>query len=188
MNNFADFCSLGRIPGFTITNKLDAELIIRSNMVSPGFRIIAVSQRLFKEELIIPNKPVYCDNNLTLFQYAAGKNATIICFNFSFPQGLAIHNALKKAGINTSLFNVNSPTPINWSKVIADAKKTEKLLILDDSKSQNLSCHSLLSDAETKVRLKKKLVLVKKFDGEWLIPNADQLEINIRSIIRRLQL
>ena len=52
LNNFGDFCSIARIPGFTITNKSDAEKIIDKYLVHPGFRIMGVSQRLFKEEMM----------------------------------------------------------------------------------------------------------------------------------------
>ena len=50
-NNFADFCSISRTKGYTITNKIDAERIISSKLVSSGFRIIAISQRMFKDEI-----------------------------------------------------------------------------------------------------------------------------------------
>src|SRR3989344_2221221 len=52
LNNFGDFCSIARIPGFTITNKADAEDVINTHLVSPGFRIIGVSQRLFGQEIL----------------------------------------------------------------------------------------------------------------------------------------
>src|ERR1700687_5796721 len=38
LNNLPDFCSIARIPGFSITNKWDAEKIISKELVSPGCR------------------------------------------------------------------------------------------------------------------------------------------------------
>src|SRR3989344_5081188 len=51
-NNFADFCSIARIDGYAVTNKHDAEKIIGAHFGKPGFRIISVSQRMYKEEII----------------------------------------------------------------------------------------------------------------------------------------
>ena len=51
-NNLGDFCSISRILGYTITNKIDAEKIIQNKLVSTGFRMITVSQRLFNKEII----------------------------------------------------------------------------------------------------------------------------------------
>lgn len=186
LNNFADISSLARIDGFTITNKWDAEAIIPTKMVSPGFRIIAVSQRLFKEELIVPNAPLYRNDDLTLFQYDNGEDATIVCFNFSLPQGWALRNAMREKGMNPSLFNVNSPTPITWEKILESLKATRKLVLLDDSKSQNLPAFSLLAEVGAAGELKKRLVLVRKLGEGWFTPNADQLEIDVRRIAQEL--
>ena len=86
-NNFADFCSISRTKGYTITNKIDAERIISSKLVSSGFRIIAISQRMFKDEIIIPEELIYVNEENDVFQYDAGSDVTIVCFNFSFPHG-----------------------------------------------------------------------------------------------------
>ena len=45
-NNLGDMCSTARIKGYTVTNLFDTEKIISTQLVSPGFRIIGVSQRL----------------------------------------------------------------------------------------------------------------------------------------------
>ena len=122
LNNFGDFCSMARIPGFTITNKVDAEEIINAHLVSPGFRIIGVSQRLFGQEILDVGKS-YSNNEKTLFQYAEGDKATVVCFNLAFPYGLELHNKLKEKGIDSSLFSVNAVTPIEWSRIIENVKR-----------------------------------------------------------------
>src|SRR5208283_4357065 len=84
LNSFADFCSIARVPGFAMTNKVDAEQILNSELVSPGFRLLGVSQRLFKTEII--DLPIFFANqDCSIFQYSSGKDATVVCFNFSFP-------------------------------------------------------------------------------------------------------
>ena len=135
INNFADFCSIARIPGYTITNKIDAEKIISSKLISSGFRILSVSQRLFKEEIISPDELVYTNDDNSIFQYTQGNDVTVVCFNFSFPNGWNLYNDLKKLGMSVSLFNVNSTTPpirteggIDWYKLISYINISKKSL------------------------------------------------------------
>ena len=45
-NNLSDFCAISKIHGYTVTNKYDAKYILNHFLVSPGFRIIGISQRL----------------------------------------------------------------------------------------------------------------------------------------------
>ncbi len=178
-NNFGDLCSIARISGFTITNKADADEIINTYLISPGFRIIAIPQRLFGQE-ILDIKPVFVNNDKTLFQYKKGKKATIVCFNCSLPYGL-------KIPVDASLFSVNSVTPINWDKIIEDVKKTKNLVVIDDSKSENLSCDNFLVAVLEKCKLNKKIVIKRNIKGNnWLFPNLDELEINYDQIVKNL--
>ena len=185
LNNFGDFCSIARVPGFTITNKEDIKQIIKSQLITPGFRIIGVSQRLFKTELLNVEK-IYSSKESTLFQYTEGNDVTIVCFNFSFPYGFELYNKLKKKGIASSLFSVNAVTPIKWGKIIEDLAKTKRLVVIDDSKSKNLSCYNFLMDAYDKCQINNKIIIKKDFSKDWLSPNLDQLEINYDGIIDKL--
>lgn len=186
-NNFADFCSIGRVKGYTITNKIDAEKIIPSKLISPGFRIIAISQRMFKDEIIIPKKLIYVNDENDVFQYDVGSDVTVVCFNFSFPYGQQIVDILKDNNLKCSFFNVNSPTPTNWTKIIDDVSKTKKIIIIDDSKSENLSFHALLTDISDRVVLDKKIILQKNLDNtQWLNPTDDQMDINFQQIVSDL--
>lgn len=185
LNNFGDFCSMAKVPGFTITNKSDAEQIISRYMVSPGFRIIGFSQRLFQKDLIDIEK-IYSNKDGTLFKYTEGRDSTIVCFNFSFQYGLNLYNKLIETGFNSSLFSVNSVTPINWSEIIEDVKKTKNIVIIDDSKSENLSCDNLLSRVLSECRIEKNIILKRKFSDDWLWPNPDELMINYSDVINKL--
>jgi len=186
-NNFADFCSIGRVKGYTITNKIDAEKIISSKLIFPGFRIIAISQRMFKDEIIDPQELIYVNDENDVFQYNAGKDVTIVCFNFSFPYGQQIMDILKENNLKCSFFNVNSPTPTNWIKIVDDVSKTKKIIILDDSKSENLNYHALLTDISNKVVLDKKIIIKRNLDNtEWLNPIDDQMDINFQQVVNDL--
>ena len=185
LNNFGDFCSIARVPGFTTTNKQDVEQIMKSQLISPGFRIIGVSQRLFKTELLDIEK-IYSNKEDTLFQYTDGNDATIVCFNFSLPYGLELHNKLKEKGFNSSLFSVNAVTPIKWDEIIKNLSKTKKLVVIDDSKSENLSYDNFLLNAYDKCQIDSKIIIKKDFSKDWLAPNLDQLEINYDEVVEEL--
>lgn len=185
LNNFGDFCSLARVSGFAITNKVDGEKIINSQLVSPGFRIIGVSQRLFKEEILEPGK-IYSNDENTVFQYTEGKNATVACFNFSFPYGWKLYKKAKEKGIDISLFSVNSPTPTKWDEIIKNVKETKNLVVIDDSKSENLSCYVLINDILNKCLLVNNIFVKRELKDDWLNPNPDNLEINYEEIIEKL--
>lgn len=185
LNNFADICSLARVPGFAITNKVDAEAIINSELFKPGFRIIGISQRLFGEQILEPEK-IYSNDNNTVFQYTEGVDATIACFNFSLPYGLELQNKLRDKGKSVSLFSVNALTKTDWSKIIKSVQKIKNLIVIDDSKSENLSCYAFLNDASEKCELKNKIIITKDMSGDWLSPNADKLEINYDEIANRI--
>jgi pyruvate/2-oxoglutarate/acetoin dehydrogenase E1 component len=186
-NNLGDFCSIARIEGYTITNKLDAEKIIDSKLISPGFRIIGVSQRLFQTELIEPKNLIFVSDDCSVFQYTEGEDVTIVCFNFSFPNGYELSQKLKQNNINSSLFNVNSPTFANWTKIIENVKKTKKIIIIDDSKSVNLNYNSLLSKMCGQINLNKKIILTRNLSNNWLNPIDDQMEIDYNSIIETIK-
>lgn len=186
LNNFADFCSIARISGYTLTNKIDAEEIISNKMISSGFRIIGVSQRMFKEELIAPEKIIYKNEDLTFFQYEDGKDATIVSFNFSFPQAWAIKKSMDEKGLKSSLFNVNAMTPVNWERIIQNVNETKKLIVLDDSKSENLPLYSLVAEAGRKSKPEKVIILKRELDENWLTPNSDYLEVDSQKVISAL--
>jgi len=186
LNNFADFCSIARIPGYTITNKIDAEKIISSKLISPGFRILSISQRLFKEEIISPDELVYTNDDNSIFQYTQGNDVTVVCFNFSFPNGWDLHNKLKKLGMNVSLFNVNSPTPSDWEKIIADVNISKKLIVIDDSKSENVACNSLIEQIQNELILKKKIVIKRILSEDWVNPVSDIMIIDSENIYNEL--
>lgn len=186
LNNLPDFCSIARIPGFSITNKWDAERIISKELVSPGFRIITVSQRLFKEELLSPEEVYYSNNDNTIFQYSVGKDITIVCFNFSFPYGWNLYQELKKNNIDASIFNVTSAIPANWNHIVENVQNSRKLIIIDDTKSYNLACDALVTDICGTCDLKKKIIIKRQISHDWLNPIPDMMEFDPIRIMNEL--
>jgi pyruvate/2-oxoglutarate/acetoin dehydrogenase E1 component len=186
LNNFHDFCSFARVPGYTMTNKHDAEVIIGRHLVAPGFRIIGVSQRLWRSELLVNPEPVTHDPEGEIFQYSEGDDVTVACFNLSFPQGQAFCTDLKKHGLSASLFSVNAMLPVDWKRILQSARRTRKLLVLDDSKSVNTCCQHLVIAAHQELKLEKLLFLTRNKTDEALSPNADEFVLDHPSVMAQL--
>ena len=126
------------------------------------------------------------NDDLTVFQYDDGDMVTIACFNFSFPQGYELSKELKKDKISSSLFNVNSPVETDWSKIIESAVKTKKLIVIDDSKSKNLACDSLITEITNQCKLNKIIILKREISEEWLNPNLEEMVIDYQKITSQL--
>lgn len=186
LNNFGDFCSIARISGYTVTNKQDADYIIGSHLVSPGFRIIGVSQRLFNNDILDNKKTIVPNNGGEICQYYSGENATIVCFNFSFPQGFKIYNELRVKGLNSSLFSVNAVVSVDWTPIIDSIKITKKLIILDDSKCVNRSCYSLIANAYENCFVDVVLLFARDCTDELLCPNPEEFIVSTDVILKRL--
>lgn len=184
LNNLGDFCSLAHIDAFTVTNKTDIEEILSTKLIAPGFRIIAASPRLYKTEIINPGKPVYRSDSLDLYQYSRGNDTTIVCFNLAFPHGFALNEEIKRQGGGADLFNVISPNPIDWRRIIGSVERTRKIVIIDDSKSLNHSFYSLLSAVKSVIKLKKEMVIERHFSERWLTPHPDQLVVEYERITK----
>lgn len=182
LNNLADFCSIARIPGYTVTNKIDAQEIINKYLIAPGFRIIGISQRLFKTEIIdVPC--VHMNEDRSVFQYTKGTDVSIVCFNLSLPHGLEIHRRMAEKDVQASVFSINAAMPIPWNEIMADVQVTKQVIIIDDLKSVNAPWQGLLNALYAQGAMKKHLVIQRSFEGYWCRPHHDQLEMDYDKVI-----
>jgi len=184
LNNLGDFCSIANIEGYSFTNKKDTETIIRRHLVNPGFRILGVSQRLLKQDIlnldIIEN-----DENGNYFKYMEGDHATIVCFNNTLPYGLEINKKMLQNGKSTSLFSVNIYSEFDFSTIIKDVYRTRNILILDDSKSSNQLCDKFLNRVNENCELERQLIIRRKLEDYWFYPNSDELKINYQEVVQQ---
>ena len=181
LNNFSDFCSIANIDGYSFTNKLDASKIINDHLIAPGFRIIGVSQRLMKME-VIDLKVIESDNHGKFFKYFDGKDLTIVCFNYSLPYGLEVHKYFSEKDKSVSLYSVNTYTEFDFKKIISDVNKTNNLLVLDDSKSGNQLCEKFVAKVYEQGTPNKHIVYRRKIEDGWFYPNSDELKINYEEL------
>ncbi len=186
LNNFADFCSIARIPGFAITNRADADYLIPKHLVQPGFRILGVSQRLKKEDIMDPGTPLGIAENGAIFHYTEGSDVTLVSFNFSFPQASHLRRTLEEKGIGVAHFNVNSALAIDWVPIQESVSKTKKIVVVDDSKSVHIPADALLAHICAEAQLERKVVIKRALGDNWLCPTSDIFEIDEAAVVRAL--
>lgn len=145
-NALGDLCSMARVPGYTLTSRQQAEHVLSTQLAAPGFRFVTLSQRLFGTELLdLPC--LWRTEDGGLFQHFAGEGATIVSFNFSLPQALAVRDSFHEAGFEPDLFTASYVHPLGWDAVLASVARTGRLVVLDDSKSVHTPGHELLAAA-----------------------------------------
>jgi len=191
LNALADFSSLADIAVFSVSNGPDAEAIIDAHMVAPGFRIIAVSQRLFSSG-ISPAKAdfstVGTGTEASMLRHETGDHATIAAFNFAYPQAAAIHRQIQEKGLTASLFSIAGLPVADWLPMLADAKRTGRLILIDDSRSRNRAADGLcaaIAEAGIACRIAR---LYRTIDEQDIRPHADRFSIDFEELCRTIDL
>ena len=186
LNNISDFCAISDCEGYTISTKQEAVHVISQNFTRPGFRIICVSQRLLNSEILDLNSHKV-NSKGTVIKYFQGLHITIACFNFSIPQGHALSKELNLSGIMASLFNVIAGHLSNYSSIIDDAKKTGRLLILDDSKSI-MSTSNFLEAEAVKSGIKYVRLIKRGLSEKSYRPSDEIFSVDTQDIIQHIRL
>jgi pyruvate/2-oxoglutarate/acetoin dehydrogenase E1 component len=185
LNNLSEIASVTRLPCYTITNYDDADTILTHHLVQPGVRIIAVSQRLFRTPVSAQNDFERVTDDASILRYGQGNDATIACFNFSLPQGVALTADLTSRGLSADVYSVNAVHVVDYETILASAKRTGKLIVLDDSKSTNRTSHHLLLAAASAGDSVNTFYAGRAVDDTLLRPNADVFEVDTGAVCRK---
>jgi pyruvate/2-oxoglutarate/acetoin dehydrogenase E1 component len=185
-NNFHDLCSIARVKGFTVSNKTEADHLFANQLMKPGFRIIALSQRLGKHDIIENKPPVGIFGNGEIFHYRDGKDVTVVSSNFSYPQADQLVETLLKKGIQASHFNISSGLIDDLDPVMRDIALTKKLIVIDDSKSIHTPVDQVLAQI-CGMDIQKKIVLKRQLKEDWLHPVSDIFEIDESAVLDELK-
>jgi pyruvate dehydrogenase E1 component beta subunit len=181
LNNFADYSSIARIPCYSLTTRCDIDAILESRISAPGFRMIGVSSRMAKTELRQPTC-LFKSDDCALFQYAEGRDVTIVCFNFSVTEGFALHGHFDKAGFSASLFSANYVPDANWAPIFRSVGETRRLVVMDDSKSVNIPAYKLIASLHQTGLNFKSLVVAHNTEVEFGL-SPDRYLVNYEAII-----
>ena len=183
LNNLPDFCSISRIPGYTITSKTDAERIISRHLVASGVRLIGVSQRIWRDDIIVPGgSESVVDEVNEVVRYGDGDDLTVVALNFALPQALETMTAAKERGLNASLFTVAATMPTNWDAIVDHVGKSGRMIVLDDVKSLNRPSDRLLLDVAVRQKDAKVHAIRRTPDDSWVKPSADRLEFDLEIV------
>lgn len=136
LNSAGDFASIANVPVYCLNGAADASLVVGQWFVRPGFRVICVSQRQFGLPPL-PHKALAASKDGSLFQYASGEDATIVCFNFALRQGISVAERLRLEGLGADLFHANFVPGLDPQLVAESFARTGKLVVIDDSKTLN---------------------------------------------------
>lgn len=183
-NSFGDFCSMARIPCFSLTNGTDTRAVLETQLAAPGFRMIGLSSRLCRTEFLqLP--PVYAAPDCSIFQYTDGRDATIVCYNFALAEGHRLQQNLKAQGLSASLFSVNYVPHPDLDPICRNVATTRKLVIMDDSKSVHLPAYELVAACTQRVPALQWHVVRRDSEIAFHIC-ADQMTIDLDSLANRV--
>jgi len=189
LNNLPDLCSISRISGYTITCKTDADRIIGRYLISPGVRMIGVSQRLFNNSAIEPSGPqTIVDEQNEIVRYGNGDNLTVVSLNFATPEAMMLIEEVTLRGINASLFVVTATMPTCWEVVVDHSIISGKIVLFDDTKSLNRPSDRLLLDIELRQKDIRVVAVRRTFNDSWAQPSADRLEFDLDTILGNMDL
>ncbi len=182
-DSYGDFCSIARIPCYTLNNNRDAEDILDMQLAVPGFRMIALSSRLCRTEFLQLEK-VYRSDDCSVFQYTEGADATIVGFNFAFHEGHLLFQKMQERGLSAELFSANYVPEPSWDRIIESVARTRRLVVLDDSKSVHLPCYQLL-DAIHEAGISFRRVIVTRKQVDFGMTD-DKFPVDYEGIVSQL--
>ena len=134
LNNAGDFASLANIPVYCLNGAGDAAQVVARHCVSPGFRFICVSQRLFGQPVL--DAPIeWCSDDGAVFRYRSGEHATVVGSNFTLREALRIDAGLGGAGLSSDVFHLNYVPGADLGPIVESCRRSGKLLLVDDSKT-----------------------------------------------------
>jgi hypothetical protein len=180
-----EICSMSGASGFLLQENADAKKIVEEEMSKPGFRFIALSQRMANDEVseteIISASP---DNSV--IQFAQGNDATIGCFGYSLVHGKSLVTEIRDLGRTASLFTVNYVRDPKWEIAIKAASASEKLLIIDDTRGATSLAFRFLADA-LEFDPQIKFQIVRNRENQSTSVSDENFELDLGEILKRVK-
>ena len=186
LNNLADFSSISHVPAFAIAGQAEAEAVIDRHVAAPGFRILGVSQRLFRTPIAGYGTPEAFGGDKGVLRHVAGHDATIASFNLAFPQAVELHRGLAERGLDASLYSVPATMPEATDVILDDVARTGRLVVIDDSKSVNVPAHAIVAAARARAPGVHVMEVFRGWTPESAAPNADQMTIDVARLVTEL--
>ena len=180
-----EICSMSGASGFLLQENADAKKVVVAEMSKPGFRFIALSQRMANDEVseteIISASP---DNSV--LQFAQGNDATIVCFGYTLVHGKSLISGIRELGRTASLFTVNYVRDANWSIAIKAASASQKLLIIDDTRGATSLAFRFLADA-LEFDPQIKFQIVRNRENQSTSVSDENFKLDLGEILKRIK-
>jgi DNA-binding PucR family transcriptional regulator len=170
--------------GFLLQENADAKKVVEDEMSKPGFRFIALSQRMANDEVseteIISASP---DNSV--IQFAQGNDATVVCFGYSLVHGKSLVSEIRDLGRTASLFTVNYVRDANWGIAIKAASASQKLVVIDDTRGATSLAFRFLADV---LEFDKNVVftIVRSRENLLTTVSDEKFEFKIETVIAQV--
>ena len=144
LNAGGDFSSIANLPVYCLNEFADIREIISSEILNPGFRILTISQRAIPNSVEM-DKFKSISSDKSIFHYLDGDLFTMVCVNFSLNRYSSRIQNIYKSNIRFDLFHINFLPGQNYEMILESVRKTKKLIIIDDSKSNIKLADNLVS-------------------------------------------
>lgn len=184
LNNFADICALTRTTGYTLSSRQEADHILPEQIGTQGFRMIGVSQRMFRSDAVdLPNAQLI-ESEANLFKYREGDDLAIIACNFALPYALSLADELQEtAGMKSNVISVPR-VDIDESKELQNlAKSAKRAVIIDDSHCRYGTGQAIAASLQ---RASIEVVLIDRTDAKRDVsPNSDTFTVDANAVLQR---
>lgn len=180
----AEMASLSGGSAFLLQELADANEIVSHEFSSPGFRFIAVSQKMASWP-VRESPLIECSPDHSVFQFASGTDVTIVCFGFSLHEGWSLLNCINERGRSASLFSVNYLLDPQWSLAIDDAIRNKQLVVLDDTRSSSSQAFHFLTDV-LEVERDLKFQVIRSNEASSTAVSEELFSIDVQDIVSGL--
>jgi hypothetical protein len=182
LNNLSDFCSLADIDTFTINTKQDAETMI-PRLKESGFRIVALSQRLFAQEMLDIEDSKILSKDMIHYLPCPKGDVLIVSMNFTVPSAYRLSKELKEHyGWTSTIVGVQNSLPKSFSELDDLLNRYDKVVILEDSRSINKSSHRLQLYIAQQYRNTTVYIQERSATIEDIVPNPDVYTVSTETV------
>ena len=185
LNAGADLSSIANLPVYCLNEIADIKDVISSEILKPGFRILTISQRAIPNSVNMDTS-ISMSSDKGIFHYLIGDLFTMVCVNFSLNRySLRIQN-IYESNIRFDLFHINYLPGQNYEMILESVRKTKKLIIVDDGKSNTKLADNLVTMLIS-LNIRFDLINLHREtlkDNEYAVCN-DQPDINFEKIINK---
>jgi pyruvate/2-oxoglutarate/acetoin dehydrogenase E1 component len=187
-NGLADICSLADADGFCVSDADHAGVLFDRHLLTPGFRLMSVSQRLFRSPVPdqVPER-IAIGGAGDIVRYGPQGSVAVVSFNFALPQARTIAEAITSTGRSVAVTNVFAASRTDWSDLVADCRSCAAVVLVDDSRSRHRAgrdFHLALRQSGTPVRI---VVCERDLKADDIAPNADAFVPDVSAIMDGLK-